>query len=109
MRAYLSTIHTRSHAHKKRFAFGVSAGITLSIFAIWSIVTFSSFGKDSVVATDNRLDDTAAPIENIKSGVASSFQALKDQMNSVKGSVKAVDLNKEYQDVRNDAVNQNGY
>ena len=113
MSSYLSTIHLRSHAHKKGFAFGVSAGITLSIFTIWSLVTFSSLkNNDSAVVAKNvdqqNTTEEIPPLNTLKSGVASSFQALKDQFGNLKGSVKAVDLNNEYQTMRNDAVNQNG-
>lgn len=113
MRSYLSTIHLRSHAHKKRFALGVSAGITLSIFTIWSLMTFSSLNNDSTVVAEGNMNtqntaEEIPPLNTLKSGVAASFQAIKDQFGNLKGSVKAVDLNSEYQTIRNDAVNQNG-
>jgi len=112
MRTYLATLHTRSDKHKKRFALLTSGGITLSIFFVWMFVRFSPLSSNDVVATDDTIvptsDNTAsaiAPINNLSSGVKESFQNIKDQFNSVKGSVKEVNLETEYQQMRNDAVN----
>ncbi|MDB5266487.1 MAG: hypothetical protein JWN89_302 [Parcubacteria group bacterium] len=109
MRHYLATVHTRSHSHKKRFAFLISGGITLSIFMIWSLFTFSSFGNDATLAENAApIENTGpSPFESLQGGVAASVASLKDQFNAVKGNVKAVNLQSEYERMRTDALNSN--
>ena len=113
MRTYLETIHTRSDTHKKRFAFLTSFGITLIIFSIWTLVKFSPFSSTETIATDNTnlntgSENTAnaiAPLDNLASGVKESYTSLKNQFNSVKGSVRTVNLDTEYEKMRTDALN----
>lgn len=119
MRRYLSTIHTKSEAHKKRFALGVSAATTLSIFAVWSFFMFSPVKSDTLAEVNApKNPNEVSPFANLQGGVAASVQALKDQFNQVKGSVKQVDLQTQYEQMRADALksgtntnisNQNGY
>jgi hypothetical protein len=116
MRKYLRNLETKSPAHKKRFAFAVSAGITLSIFCFWSMFTFSLLRGDETLAVesnvenlDNRsntasVSNAAAPFDTISSSIGQSFQALKDQFRTIKGSIKSVDLDTRYQNMRDDAL-----
>lgn len=112
MRTYLRTIHKRSDAHKKRFALLSSAAITLIIFGVWSTLRFSPAvaTSDTVATSDsvypqNETANAVTPISNITAGIADSFKALKDQFNSVKGDVKSVNLDSQYTQIRNEAVN----
>jgi hypothetical protein len=121
MSSYLSTIHTKSPAHKKRFAFGVSAGFTLVIFAFWSFATFS--GQNKVVADSNSLQpvqvagaaaafkasnnvNAESPFDTLKTGFSDTMSAIKDGLSQTKTSIDSVDMNSKYQNVRNDALNQ---
>lgn len=104
MKHYFGSIHTKSEAHQKRFALGVSAATTLSIFVIWS---FFMFGReDNATLAENKvpISPEVTPFDNLQGGVAASIQALKDQFNNVKGSVKQVDLQSEYEKMRADAL-----
>lgn len=92
----------------------VSAGFTLAIFGVWSVVTFSLLKGDEKVATNENLFDSgntasvsnaAAPFDTITSGIEESVQSLKEQYNVIKGSIKSVDLNAEYENMRSGALN----
>lgn len=107
---HLENIENKSPAYKKRFALLVSGGITLSIFTFWSLFTFSLFKGNETVAQDNvpKYSNTASaitPLNSLSSGVAGSLKILKDQFNAVKGSIKSIDINTEYDKMRSDAVN----
>lgn len=113
MRHYLSTLHTRSDQHKKAFALAVSGGVTLSIFLVWSMVTFSPFSDGAQIAEDTNApielapSSEVSPFQNLKSGVAASFEAVREGLDSAKGNIKQVDLQSEYEKVKTDTLNQN--
>jgi len=93
MRKYLSTIHHRSPGHKKLFAFIVSASFTLMVFGIWSLVTF---GRNSQIAAESPEKNKtgvleAVPFEEIKSNVANSFEAVKNQFNNLEAENNSYD------------------
>lgn len=85
MNKYISTLHTKSPSHKKRFALLTSAGVTLLIFTVWSLVKFS---PESVVVRETSgpvnlaLASTAnvsfSPFDNLVSGFKSVWQSLQD-------------------------------
>lgn len=97
MRKYLSTLHTRSDDHKRRFAFVVSGVTTLAIFAIWSLTTFSNGG---VLAQNNIEEDRAhpeiSPLESLRANAASSFSSIRDTVNDLKAPVQSVNLEGEF-------------
>lgn len=105
MKKYISEIHTKSPAHKKRFALAVSGGITLIIFGVWSFVKFSDMSNSKVVA-ENQIAPAAeiAPVDNLRTGIANSFNALKDSINGVKDAVKSVNLQGEYQNIKKETL-----
>ncbi len=82
MKKYLSTLHERPHHHKKRFAFLASGIVTLSIFAVWSLVRFSD--KPIVVKQNTGPVDLAAAIEStnglteVVKDIKSAWQTLTD-------------------------------
>lgn len=111
MRHYLSTLHTKSDTHKKRFALLTSGGFTLFIFVIWSLVRFSPFStSDTSTLASNEVNvptntaNAISPLDNISSGIGASFQALKDQFTSIKGNVQSVNLQGQYNEMRTDAI-----
>lgn len=97
MRTYLSTIHQKSPEHKRLFALIVSSSITLIIFGIWSLVTF---GRDSQIVADVPKDagtlKAPIPLEDIKSGLANSFEAVRGQINSLQDNNNTAETNTTY-------------
>ena len=93
MRKYLETIHQRPVEHKKRFAFVVSAGFTLIIFGIWSLVTFNN--PNTVVATGgSQTGAEVTPFESLKSSVAIALKVLRGNVNELDQGLETV--NKAY-------------
>ncbi|MEK7147858.1 MAG: hypothetical protein AAB758_01015, partial [Patescibacteria group bacterium] len=81
MRRYLATLHKRSDEHKKRFALLVSGGISLFIFAIWSMATFGPTGSIAESNTEpQRAHEEVGPIESIRVNLASSLESLKNNI-----------------------------
>lgn len=114
MKQYLKTIHERSPAHKKRFALTVSGIITLTIFGIWSFVVF---GNKNLILAENQnsnvtvVSNTAvdnskvtSPFDDISSGIAGVFEAIKNQFGQVKQTVNSIDVSNKYDEVRNQAL-----
>lgn len=78
--------------------------------------TFSLFEGNETLAVEENIKNpdsysntasaanAAAPFEAISSSVGQSFQALKDQFRTIKGSIESVNLNAEYQKMRDDAL-----
>lgn len=83
MKRYLSQIHTKPEAHKKRFALLVSGGFTLLIFAIWSVVMF---GGEAQVAKEAAGPVNLAavsqsgitPFENLLEGIRDAWGSIID-------------------------------
>jgi len=97
MRTYLATIHQKSPEHKRLFALIVSSSITLIIFGIWSLVTF---GRTSQTVADAPTDagnlKAPIPLEDIKSGLANSFEAVRGQINSLQDKSGTENTNTTY-------------
>ena len=101
MKKYLSTLHTRSENHKKRFAFLVSGGFTLMIFSLWSLATFGTGGTleqgREVVAQKQETKEEVkevSPLSSLKGGIATGFAGLSEALEGIFGGLKgAVDLN----------------
>lgn len=113
MRRYLSTLHRQPPHHKKRFALLASSTITLFIFGAWSLATFGTSGTKiaenekvptNVAATENEVN----PLQSLRMALATSFEALKDSIEELKAGFKAVDLEAEYKDMREKALDVYG-
>jgi hypothetical protein len=82
MKKYLSELHTKPHHHKKRFALLASGIVTLSIFAVWSVVRLSD--KPIIVKETTGPVDLAAVIEStdgltdVVKDIKSAWQTLTD-------------------------------
>lgn len=97
MRKYLSTIHQKSPEHKRLFALVISGSVTLIIFGIWSLVTLNR--NPQIVAEVSKDEGTLKapiPLEDIKSGLANSFEAVRGQINSLQENDSTVDTNTTY-------------
>lgn len=112
MKKYLSTIHQRSPAHKRRFALLVSGGVTLIIFSIWSLVVF---GNGNAIVANQPSDlsgptvvennpNTVSPFDDVKGGIANSIDAVKQQFDQIKQAVGSVNLQNKYQETRDQAL-----
>lgn len=97
MRHYLSTLHTRSESHKKRFAFLVSGGFTLMMFSLWSLATFGTGGtieqERAVVAQKEEVREVT-PFASLREGLATGLAGLAEAIGGLTGGFKgAADLN----------------
>ncbi len=110
MDEYLETLRSWPAHHKRYFSLGVSGGITAIIFLFWSFANFG--GPETVVA--QKVPDaeiqTTSPFQTIGNGLAATISAFKTQINGSKETLQKVDLQGQYQNMRDDALsNQNGY
>lgn len=106
MKKYISSLHTKSPAHKKRFALLVSGSITLIIFGIWSFVKFSDLSNPNTVADTNLSQDSAeiTPINSLTSGIANSLEAIKSTFSDLKNNVQSVNLQSQYDNMKKEAL-----
>ena len=111
MKKYLSTIHQRSPEHKKRFALAVSSLVTLFIFTVWSLVNFGT-APGGILAKDYQVEaqKTAevGPFTYIRNILAGSFAALINIFNNVKSEAEQVNLESEYKELRDNALDTYG-
>lgn len=83
MKKYLSEIHKKPEAHKKRFALAVSGGFTLLMLMTWSVV---SFGGEPELARDTTgtvnlaaaSQSGVSPFENVLDGIIDTWGSLSD-------------------------------
>ena len=99
MRKYLSTLHKQPAHHKKRFALLASSTITLFIFGVWSLATF---GAGGVIITEAKSE--VSPFQSLHMSLAASLEALRENFGELKSSLKAVDFEAEYREMRNGAL-----
>ncbi|OHA91947.1 MAG: hypothetical protein A3J09_00375 [Candidatus Zambryskibacteria bacterium RIFCSPLOWO2_02_FULL_51_21] len=100
MRKYLSTLHKRSPKHKKRFALLASGGFTLIIFAVWVAVNFGStvLPGNGTEAAAKKAVEGPNPFGSLMRGLESSFESLRD-------SLKSVELKSGYENMKNNSLN----
>lgn len=99
MKKYLSTLHQRPDAHKKRFAFITSGLVTLLIFSFWSMVYF---GNDhSFDYQTERAQKEVSPLSSLKEGAAASFTGLSEAFSGIRYGLKEmVDLESDYAEMK---------
>ena len=108
MDKFLRNIHSRPDHHKKSIAFFTSGAITLFIFGIWALVNFG-VSDSTVIAgveesqTDNKSNEVS-PFEAFKSNVAASIGSIGDSFNTLKKGVESVNLESEYVEMRDGAM-----
>lgn len=103
MRKYLANLKNKPDHHKKQFAFLASGTITLFIFGIWSLTTFG-IAKDIVVEENQEV----GPFETVRSNLAASFQAIGENIGLLEESVKTLDLEASYINLREGALDTYG-
>jgi hypothetical protein len=106
MKEYLRTIHERTPSHRNRFALLVSGGTTLLIFGVWSLVVFGGQTAVLAEAPTPKVEEVEAesPFGGLSGGVANSFSAIKEQFQQIKESVSNINIETEYEEVRNEAL-----
>jgi hypothetical protein len=83
MRHYIATLHKRPDHHKRRFALLVAAGVSLFIFAIWSMVTFGEGGIMAQSEKPVRAHEEVSPLTSIKQNVAETIGGVKGSLESL--------------------------
>jgi len=98
MRKYLAQLYKKPDHHKKQFALLASGTVTLFIFGVWSLTTFG-INTRIIVETSE-----VSPFQSLGSSLAASFEAFKSNWGELKSSLKAVDFEAEYQEMRDGAL-----
>lgn len=110
MKKYLATLHQRSPHHKRHFALLTASVITLFIFGVWSLVTFGTISggiiaeSESVFQASGSTNVEISPFQSLRMNLASLFGALKNNFEELKTGLEAVDLEVEYKEMRNGAL-----
>lgn len=84
---YIKDLHSKPESHRKKVAYGTSAGITLVIALIW-VTSFGYFNKlnpDTQTATVAVAPKVQRENEN-KNYLSSAFQALKSAVGAKSNS-----------------------
>lgn len=89
MRTYLANLHKQSHDHKKRFAFLVSAGLTLLIFGIWVLVNFGVNDKN-IAEAEKGIE--ANPLSSLIGGVGATFKVIWSDFGDIKQGLEVVEF-----------------
>ena len=112
MRKYLAQLHKKPDHHKKQFAFLVSGTITLFIFGVWSLATFGM--NDGVIVKNDTsstgtiskmTESEVTPFQSFRSNLASSLDALKINFGELKRSFETMNLETEYKEMKDGALN----
>ena len=106
MGKYLNELYKKPDHHKKRFALLSSLTITLFIFGIWSLATFGI--SDTKIVANANVNEEVGPFQSLRMNLASSFDALKSSFGELKTGVEAIDLEAEYTDMRDEALETYG-
>lgn len=106
MKKYLSTLHTKPEHHKQRFALLVSGCLTLIIFAVWVEARFANTSSVAAVPAETVVvNNAASPLQDLKASASEAWSLLTGQVDKAKEGLKSVDLQNNYTQVRDDALN----
>ncbi|MFZ2484743.1 MAG: hypothetical protein WAX80_00500 [Minisyncoccia bacterium] len=110
MRKYLATLYQRPDHHKKQFALLASSTITLFIFGIWSLTTFGirSTSESTVAVVEVEKQDEVSPLQPLRDNLASGLDALRSSFGELKAGLKSVDIESEYENLRDGALDVYG-
>lgn len=104
MRKYLRELYKKSERHKRNFALLVSGGVTLLIFGVWSAVEFGGEENLAREVSQDESWDEITPFESLRDNIASSLEAIKGSARALKQSVENIDLELEYEEMRDNAL-----
>ena len=111
MDRYLAKLHSKPEYQKKRFALLASGTVTLFIFGVWSITTFGISnigGGNTYTASGVEESSEVSPFESLRMNLAASFEALRNSFGELKSGIESVDLEVEYKDMRDGALDVYG-
>lgn len=100
MHRYLANLHKKSDRHKKHFAFLVSGTVTLLILGVWSLATF---GVNGGVMAETK-NDEVSPFQSWRASLASGFESLRGDFGALESSLKAVDFEAKYREMKDGAL-----
>lgn len=106
MRKYLAELYRKPDHHKNRFALLVSGAITLFIFGIWSLTLFGNNGSQVADggSVSNKVNEEVSPFQSIRMNLGNSLEAIKNSFNGLQNSLDTVNLEAEYKDMRDSAL-----
>lgn len=107
MYKYLDKVRQKPDHHKKRFALMVSSTVTMAIFAVWSFVMFGVPSTGSVLAdrsTERVSEEEHSPFESLRANTLSAFSSIKEDFAKVTETIKSIELESEYAEMRQDAI-----
>ena len=109
MQKYLTDLPGRSDEHKRRFALFVSSGLTLFIFAIWSLVRFGIPASEQAIVAENyeaeEARDESEMFERLGTGVSAAYLSLKERF--IDG-FSSININEEYEEMRREGLDNYG-
>jgi len=110
MKRYLRELYKKPDHHKKRFALLASGTITLFIFGIWSLAIFPPKVDQPLAGGTNQASDVgeAGPLQLLGNNLASSFQAIQKNFKELKSGLGAVNIEDEYEDLRDRSLDLYG-
>lgn len=81
IKTYIKDLHNKSESHRKRVAYGTSAGITLVIALIW-VTSFGYFNhlnpdQTTVATTDTSYKVAVAKKESNNNYLSNAYQAIR--------------------------------
>ncbi|MDO8505191.1 MAG: hypothetical protein Q7S48_01250 [bacterium] len=110
MEKFLAKLHQKSDYQKKQFALLASGTITLFIFGVWSLSTFGV--NETVIATKDGVQNVPqstkseiGPLQSLRSNLASAIEALKSNFGEIKHSFETINVETEYTEMRDGALN----
>ncbi len=106
MRRYLAKLQKKPDHHKKQFALLASATITLFIFGIWSLATFPPKADQPMAGGKSNGSNVneVSPFQSLGTNLASSLEALKGSFGALQSSLKIVDFEAKYREMRDGAL-----
>lgn len=110
MKKYLNNLYNKPDHHKKRFALLASGTITLIIFGFWSLTVFPQTAQEQIAqeTTESVAVKEVSPFESIGMNLASSLEALKNSLEELKNGIGSVDIEAEYEKLRESSLNTYG-
>ncbi|MEX2013894.1 MAG: hypothetical protein WD896_00885 [Parcubacteria group bacterium] len=114
MRRYLAELYKKPDHHKRQFAFLTSSTLTLFIFGVWALATFGTNTGTIAKVEDGKSSKSAplvvragkevSPFQSVSMSLAASFQALKNSLGELKSGFRNIDLEAEYKEMREGAL-----
>lgn len=80
-------MHSKSENQRRNFALGLSATVTVLIFAVWISVKFSTFSSEVVATKDSAQENIISPLTSFGKMTGSALESVKESFDSLQGSV----------------------